>query len=257
VDVDRSTLGVGLVAALATGAMAQGTRCAMNPQRMALTVPARGLTWLRGEDQQGPCDSVAAPWIRAAAGRSELLVAAEGPEGSGRHWTITAGVATRGGAPTRGFCLVTSTLGWRTLRYFGGGALPWTADRDRDGRPELVLWDSFPLSLEASAADYGVTAWVYEFDLGSYLALDWRLTRELAREIAAAYRVPLPEGSVALQEQRVRAADALEEFAAERCEASRRAGAYNLRPSALPASALPASAPQSLPSPPSPPSPPR
>ena len=88
----------------------------------------------------------------------------------------------------------------------------------RDGRPELVLWESFPLSVDASAADYGLVAWIYEYDLGNYLALDWRASRDMARDIAAAYRLPLTDATIATQEQRTRAADLLDDFAAGRCE---------------------------------------
>ena len=190
----------------------------MNPRSLAFTVPPRGLSWARGEEQEGPCDSVTTAWKRLPAGRGQLVVAADGPDGSGRFWTITAGRAATGGRPTRGVCLTASTLGWRTLRSFGGGPLPWIADRDNDRRPELVLWESFPLSVDASAADYGLVAWVYEYDLGNYLALDWRSSRALAREVAAAYRAPLRDASIELMEQRGRAAEALEDFAAGRCE---------------------------------------
>ena len=208
------------LALLAAAAVAgQGTLCGINPRSLAFTVPPRGLSWARGEEQEGRCDAVATPWMRRAAGRSQLVVAAAGPEGSGRYWTITAGVAAPGNAPARGICLTASTLGWRTLRSFGGGALPWIADRDRDGRPELILWESFPLVVEPSPEEYGLVAWVYEYDLGSYLTLDWRSSRALAREIAAAYRAPLRDGTIELQEQRGRAAEALEDFASERCEA--------------------------------------
>lgn len=189
----------------------------MGPAQLALTLPASGVVALPGAGAEDPCDPVPTEgWARTAAGRVDLLVASAGPSGSGRYWTVTVGAAPRGGAaPTRGICLTTTTLGWRTLRSFGDAPLAWTADRDHDGRPELVLWSSFPLRTDASAAEFGLVAWVYEFDLRNSLAIDWRLSRQIADELAAAYRTPAEDRG--LQVLRDQAAQALDDFAAGRC----------------------------------------
>ena len=121
----------------------------------------------------------------------------------------------------RGFCLVTSTVGWRTLQQLKGSPLPWAADLNGDGRAELIIWDSFSLREGASQAEFGLVAWVYQVDPKGVFTIDWGLSRQMARELASAYWQPLkPDAS--LQALRITAAQALEAFASERCTCERR-----------------------------------
>jgi len=146
------------------------------------------------------------------------MVYADGPGGSGRYWTVTVGVAPRRqAAPTRGFCVETTTIGWRTLQHFTPTPLRWTGDRDRDSRPEFVLWDSFALKWNDPVADFALMAWVYEFDGRSTLAIDWAMSRAVARELVAAYRNPLRDASAGVAAVRAEAARELESFAEDRC----------------------------------------
>ncbi len=153
----------------------------------------------------------------------ELTVNPAGPEGSGRYWTITVGLsATRGAAPTRGVCLLTSTAGWRSLRSFGPQGLPWVADRDGDKQAEFVLWTSFFLTPRQVQYETGLVAWVYRVDLKTgRLVLDLPLSRRMAEEIATAYKIPLNAKELAsaptLAEDRRVAAAALDAMAADRC----------------------------------------
>jgi hypothetical protein len=197
------------------------SRCRMAPALLALKFPDRGLVWQEGEEDQGPCEKVPRrAWVRRSSGVSpDLFVHPDGPNGSGRYWTVTVGTAGKQQrVPGRGFCLSTSTVGWRTLQRFGR-PLAWVDDGDGDGRPELILWTSFSLVDEPSMAEFGLVAWVYELDARGTLAIDWDLSRKLARELALAYRSTLEEGG-GNQPSRDRAAEELEAFAEGRCTAS-------------------------------------
>ena len=191
----------------------QGPSCLMEPTHRAMQVPEEGLVWLEGEELHGACDAVLAKkWVRRPSKTFDLLVYADGPSGSGRFWNVTVGVVRKQDThPSRGFCLTTSTVGWLTLRHFKKLPLPWIEDQDGDGSPELIIWDSFPLSEEASLAEDGLVAWVYQVDPNGRFTLDWSLSRTMAGELAAAYRNP-PELSI-----RARGAEALEAFANGAC----------------------------------------
>ena len=146
------------------------------------------------------------------------IIATEGPSGSGRYWNVTVGLAEAGKTrPTRGFCVTTSTIGWRTLRNFNNNPLPWVSDRNENGLPEFILWDSFPLREEASMAEFGLIAWVYEADQKGLFRINWQLSREIAFEIASAYRKPLEETNDRIQNMRKDFARYIEEFASQRC----------------------------------------
>ncbi len=105
----------------------------------------------------------------------------------------------------------TNTLGWRTLRRFKRLPLPWMDHLDGDGKPELIVWNSFRIGDGA-----GLMAWVYRID-DDGIAIDWSLTRGFAGELAAAYREPLKVERPRLRRLRKRAARALEKFANGKC----------------------------------------
>jgi hypothetical protein len=184
-----------------------------------MRVPEHGFVWLRGEDHAGPCEAVPTEaWLKRSSKGTSFVVRADGPSGSGRYWTVTVGVVRpHEKNPSRGFCLATSTVGWRTLQRFDGSPLPWTADRDGDGRPELIIWDSFPFSAEPSLAEYGLVAWVYEIDGSGNFAINWGKSRKLAGELAASYRKAPGRGRPVLQDIRNKAAQALAAFSAGAC----------------------------------------
>ena len=187
----------------------------IEPKHPVISLPKMGLAWLPGEDFEGICKDVPAEeWIRKPAGPFDLLVHTEGPSGSGRYWILTVAIAGReGGKPERGICLQTSTLGWRTLQWFKKLPLPWADDLDKDGKAELIIWDSFPLTTEESMAEFGLIAWVYRINPGETFTLDWNLTRRMAGELAEAYRLPLQPDRWKLQKIRSLIAQDLEKFA--------------------------------------------
>jgi hypothetical protein len=188
-----------LVGSLSAAAAADpgGVTCAMVPAHVRMPLPPSGLTWVEGEDLSGACEEVpAGQWTTAPAKAGKVMVNADGPSGSGRFWTVTVGLASKtGGTPDRGFCLTTSTMGWRTLRTYKRTPLPWLADLDANGAVELLIWDSFPLSDDPSMAEYGLVAWVYRPDAAGTFTLDWALSRQMAAELAEAYASAMPKAS--------------------------------------------------------------
>jgi hypothetical protein len=208
-----------LEAAAAIAVAAQPPACLMEPKHPAIQVPGRGLRWLQGEDLEGACDAVlTSAWVRLLSKPFDILVYADGPSGSGRFWTVTVGLASKQQKdPSRGFCLQTSTVGWRTLQQFRRSPLPWTDAGNGKGSPRAIIWDSFPLSAEASSAEYGLVAWVYQADSTGRFTIDWGMSRKIAAELAAAYRTPLGRDQTWLQPLRDTAAQALAAFATARC----------------------------------------
>jgi hypothetical protein len=205
---------LGVAATAAVGQ--QQAQCALRPMSPDIDLPTRGVTRV-SPTNDGRC-APAGTWARMASDSLDVLVAAEGPAGSGRYWNVTIGLARPDeDSLLRGVCMVTTTLGWRTLQVDGEVSLPmpWLADRDRDGRPEVLVWNDFPLRREASPAEYGLVAWVYEFDGHQRFVFDKQLTRAVAGQIAAAYRTPSDDPF--RKERRMAAARALELLASGRC----------------------------------------
>jgi hypothetical protein len=121
-----------------------------------------------------------------------------------------------------------STSAWRILTVTSNGPatlspLRWLDDLDGDGKPEAIVWTSFPLREDGEYYESGLMAWVYRVDPGG-LAIDWGLSRRMARQIAAAYRTP-PRGDPASVQSTLRAwgalrqaaLDGLDAFAGSRC----------------------------------------
>lgn len=208
---------------IAPGGSGQGPQCPMRPAWSTFRAARSGFVEIGGGPSREACEVPAAgDWTVVRTSSFALFVHPDGPGGSGRYWVITVGVAPSDQPePRRGFCLETTTVGWRTLQRFRGVGLPWVEDVDQDGQPELVIWGSFPLSDEASLAEYGLVAWVYDADSSGAFAIDWSASRRLARELASAYAQPLEQGGPGLQPLRGTAARALEAFASGACTPAR------------------------------------
>ena len=126
----------------------------------------------------------------AASGGFTLSYA--GPTGSGRYWDV--GVSFRAGhRRLKGFCFVTSTVGWR---HVGGNRaladrvnaqIGWLQDVDGDGHQELVVRSSFDVTAGASLSDTAITASAFDF-AGDRFVLDVAATSALRSKIADAYR---------------------------------------------------------------------
>ena len=197
--------------------------CLMAPARLRIPIAKDGFMWLKDEAQSGACEAVPAEkWTQKVSGASDLFVYADGPSGSGRYWTAHLGTGRAGSPkPLRGVCFTTSTVGWRTLQKYRDSPLPWLDDLDDDGKAEFILWDSFPLREDATMAEFGLTAWVYRLSAKGSLKLDWKLSRRMARDIAAAYRTSLANPVPIAEPLRAQVAEALERFASEGCSQPR------------------------------------
>jgi hypothetical protein len=209
-----------LVESFSTSAKSrQEPKCLMEPAYLTMEVTQRGFVLLEGEGSSGECNVAHKGFAKLPAKKFALLVHADGPSGSGRYWNVTVGVTKKAEKkPARGFCFMTSTVGWRTLQEFDK-PLAWIADRDGDQRPELIIWNSFPLrGADSTAADYGLVAWVYQVDAEGRFTIDWTLSRKMAAELAAVYRRPLNRDDALLRQIRRQAAQALESFAAGSCK---------------------------------------
>jgi hypothetical protein len=193
--------------------------CPTVPARSEIRIGEEGFRWLEGEWDSGECDEVpSGRWTRAGAGSLGLCVYSDGPGGSGRFWSVTIGlVESRASAPARGFCLSTTTIGWRTLLRYQQTPLPWIADMDEDGAPEFLLWTSFPLADEASAAEWGLVVWIYELREPDLFVIDWELTERMASELAEAYEQPVEDNTLWLLELRKKAAEQLRRIASGEC----------------------------------------
>ena len=216
----KLSLAILMTVGAALSAAQQSSVCPMVPSPLMIQLPPSGLTWLSGETSSGPCDGVPPDqWIRATSKSLDLWVYPDGPQGSGRYWTVTVGLGRKEDtSPVRGACFMTRTVGWRTLQHFKDAPLLWSDDLDVDGVPELVIWSSFPLVREPTESDHGLVAWVYQADpVMRQFTVDWKLSRNMAGQLAAAYREPLERNDVILQPLRNKAADALESFAKGTC----------------------------------------
>ncbi len=194
-------------------------RCFMKPDHLSMKFPDRGHINLPCEhfDCIPNDDLLNKRWIRKSSGDVDLFLFLEGPAGSGRFWNVTIGIAGKNKSkPDRTICLITSTVGWRTLQGYKNIPLPWLDDIDGDGKAEFIMWDSFPLHEYASMASYGLVSWVYRLDSNNSLVIDWGLSRRMALSIAEEYKIP----KSFFKSNRAIAAKALEDFANKRCKVS-------------------------------------
>jgi len=109
-----------------------------------------------------------------------------------------------------------TTLGWRSLQQYDRVPLKWLHRADRDGVPEVVLWDTFQAGGSESPADAAMVAWAYRLS-GDNLVLNQESTKLLAADLARAYRTKLPGNDPYLGELRSKAASALTALAQDHC----------------------------------------
>jgi hypothetical protein len=204
---------------LLTLAGEQQRNCLMKPARFTMQIPRQGFIWLSDEEFTGQCDTVSNDnWKVFSSANFDLLIYPDGPTGSGRYWTISIALKSKVKTePLRGFCFTTSTVGWRTLPESAKFPLKWVEDRDGDGKPELIIWDSFTLREEATMAEYGLIGWVYQVNQRGLCRIDWNLSRKLAGEIAAAYQQSTTNDNPISRNLCLAAAEALQSFSTNQC----------------------------------------
>jgi hypothetical protein len=183
----------------------------IQPPFTKIVLPSNGFVSIDTVLDNSPCDTIPdSSWQTHAADSFNIFISTKGPSGSGRFWNVTIGLADTGQLiPNRGVCLYTSTIGWRTLQSFNKLPLPWIDDRDKNGKPEIIIWDSFPLYREATMSEFGLIAWVYEFYNNEFI-LNWKLSKERIAEIIKAYRNPIKGSDVKKTNQRKMIAKHLE-----------------------------------------------
>src|SRR5262245_655102 len=112
----------------------------MEPPFVTLRLPAAGVDSQGGACDEAPPDAC----VRKPLGSVDVVSCPVGPEGSGRYWTVTIGIASRQDPkPGRGVCVTTSTVAWRILPDPGRerlSPLRWLDDLDADGKPEAIVW---------------------------------------------------------------------------------------------------------------------
>ena len=87
---------------------------------------------------------------------------------------------------------------------------------DEDGKLEIFIWDSFPLSHEPSMAEFGLVVWVYELQARDIFTIDWELTQRMADELAKAYG-PSTGDRLWVSDLRQNASEALHALASKEC----------------------------------------
>ncbi|MBN1473137.1 MAG: hypothetical protein JW914_00850 [Syntrophaceae bacterium] len=199
--------------------------CAMQPLALSINLPDKGFAWIPESYENGACGNIPKTgWQQGRHGNLNLYVHTEGPEGSGRFWSIRLGVEEKEYVrPPRGVCMATSTIGWRTLQRYSKGTLPWLADVNGDGNAEFIFWRGFPLfNKRASLAVFGLMAWVYRPVSKDLLVLDEELSRSMAKSLAKEFRLPIENLDINTIDLREQAADELEKFADKKCSILKR-----------------------------------
>src|SRR5262245_37436325 len=116
-------------------------RCLMAPKVWTSDLQDNGFSrlpvcGLSGTRKDIPSDG----WTHRKSKAGDLSVHVDGPGGSGRFWTVVVGVPeTQEVKPAHGICVSTTTVGWRTLRDYSKGPLPWLEDVNGDGSAEFIL----------------------------------------------------------------------------------------------------------------------
>jgi hypothetical protein len=128
-------------------------------------------------------------WHRYAGNNFDILVFDEIVDRFSHSHCIAISILNKKEKKVKRFChLMTGTRGWRYLpndEGFEGNGLDWAADLDKDGNPELLLWDSFYIDNDGILAV--LFAWVYKTDAAGHFKLDKALTRQFAKRILTVY----------------------------------------------------------------------
>ncbi len=165
---------------------------------MVATTPP---TWLPGFETQGPCDMDADGLIapdeytetehesgKASEGTFDLSY--KGPAGSGRYWDV--GLSFDDGDGRQGFCLLTSTVGWRHLgtnRELAStvSKAMWIQDVDADGDDELIIPESVQAGSHGSNSKDAIVLTAYDRVKQGFV-LDVESTLALRASIGDAYQ---------------------------------------------------------------------
>ncbi|MFO7657169.1 MAG: hypothetical protein R6W78_08885 [Bacteroidales bacterium] len=195
----------------------QTKECLFFPPVQFLPLPDKGFDDLSG--YVFDCEySIELNWEKLMGKDYSLFVHADGPQGSGRLWSIIFGFSSgKEDIPDRGICLISSTTGWRTLRKYESPIF-WATDIDKDGNPEIIIWDSFYLDSDMSInVETGIIAWVYKYTEGKGFELSIALSKKLISTILIAYNSEIEGADSILISRRLMAAAALRDFLNDKC----------------------------------------
>ncbi len=157
------------------------------PPWKKIVIPNRGFWQLTTGDSCAVPDS--ANWQFSRFNKVKIAVLARGPEGSGHYWQIFIGLAQNDETrPSRGICLETSTIGWRNRRLPDDSPLFWLNDLNNDSKPELIIWDSQPLSSDSIHTAFTLVAWVFAFDGVSTFLFQEALSKKLNARLVSVQR---------------------------------------------------------------------
>lgn len=158
----------------------------IHPRYDTIPFPPSGIITL---DDEAVADSVnVKSWQEGKSNGYNLYILPVMHSGSGRGWTVTIGISdSNRSEPDYGVRLSTSTIGWRTLRKFENGGLPWLGDIDGDSNDDIIIWDSFSAFESGTNSGFGLIAWVFSLDENGLLVLNTNGTSILLNRIALAY----------------------------------------------------------------------
>jgi len=196
----------------------QTKECLFSPPMQLLPFPEKGFDALN--DYVFNCEySNELNWEKLRGKDYNLFVHADGPEGSGRFWSISYGFSPgKKDIPDKGICLISSTTGWRTLRKYESPIF-WAADIDKDGNPEIIIWDSFYLDPDMPTnVETGIIAWVYKYIEGKGFELSIALSKKVISTILVAYNNEIEGADSYLIEKRLMASEALSDFLNNKCK---------------------------------------
>lgn len=140
----------------------------IEPRYDTLHIPSNEIVLL---DEEAGCHNDINEWDSIKLEGSELIVKYHFHSGAGRYWTI--GISN---SDSSGLYVNTTTIGYRNLKQYIDGALPWKYDFNKDGIDEFILWDSFLAFESQTNGDFGLIAWVYEINKNNLLIFNKKYT---------------------------------------------------------------------------------
>ncbi len=166
---------------------------AFSPQFNKILFPKKGFSYLSEEFCECPIKGSEDDVVSARVKDVKLFVRDCFHPGTGHGHSIAIGIGgLNDSIPRRGIYFNTSTTGWRTLRQFNDGGLPWLLDVDGNGESEVVIWQSFSDTKYYTNGTNGLAPFVYRYEKGA-LKLDKKLTSIVIGETLKNYQITMKE----------------------------------------------------------------
>lgn len=166
---------------------------AFSPQFNKISFPKTGFSHLSEESCECPINGSEDHVVSVRVKDVKIFVRDCFHPGSGHGHSIAIGISgLNDSIPRRGVYFNTSTTGWRTLRQFNDGGLPWLLDVDGNGESEVIIWESFSDTKYYTNGTNGLVPYVYRYAKGS-LRLDKQLTSVMIGEVLKNYQITMNE----------------------------------------------------------------